>query len=496
MDPGEVPAFLPQLSQLEEIVIARAHVQIVVKRYQGHQYRYSGHCVTFLQNIVKTVSVLPNLPEELDILILRPSNIATDDRQFRRQFLQDFRVHRAAILTWLQFLKANHPDYRYINISTDRLNALPLDGDVSDLITTIDEDTDVTDLTTTEPSEHDLPPLNSNSMVLNTNSDSTEQDQIFEELTGCKQTVPGSLLAPSIRMTPIDKASSIQRIFAIAFPTLYPIGRADFNTPQQHTVTLKAYIQHLLRFTDGRFGSYARWRFLTFNILIRQKAGTAARYYVLKTSELHDLDYNELRTALKTNDALLPQIVRQGSSLLGTRPFWKNKSNSLYTQARFLTLLISPVFITFSYADMQQNDLQRHLLHYEEYLTAPDYTRRHIVWQNVQDQPYIIAAYLDLQFRTYLRTVLCPYLQYDDFWQRYEWQARSSSYIHALFWVPSAPPLDQSTDASWSVFIKYWGERITAWNPDPLQLPDDRNPASLLHINVTNTSDQFAAFLN
>ena len=122
--------------------------------------------------------------------------------------------------------------------------------------------------------------------------------------------------------------------------------------------------------------------------------------------------------------------------------------------------------------------------------------QRRIVWQNVQDQPHIIAAYLDLRFRTYLRTVLCPYLQYDDFWWRYEWQARGSGHIHALFWVLSAPPLDQSTDASRSVFAEYWGKRITAWNPDPLRLSDDRNLASLLHIDVTNTSDQFAAFLN
>ena len=139
--------------------------------------------------------------------------MATDDIQFKRQFLQDFHVRRSAILTWLQFLKANHPNYQHINISTDRLNALPMDDDVSGSITTIDENTvesiDATEPTITEPSEHDLPPPNSNSMVLNTNSDSTEQDQIFEELTGRKRTVPGSLPAPSIRITPIDKASGI-----------------------------------------------------------------------------------------------------------------------------------------------------------------------------------------------------------------------------------------------------------------------------------------------
>jgi hypothetical protein len=35
-----------------------------------------------------------------------------------------------------------------------------------------------------------------------------------------------------------------------------------------------------------------------------------------------------------------------------------------------------------------------------------------------------------------------------------------------------------------------------AWNPDQLWLPDARNPVSLARINITNTADQFAAFLN
>jgi hypothetical protein len=101
----------------------------------------------------------------------------------------------------------------------------------------------------------------------------------------------------------------MEQIFAMAFPTLYPTGRADFNAPRQRTVTLKAYIQHLLRFQDGRFGRHPRWRFLAFNILIRRKAGSAARYYILKTSGLKDLDYNELRDTLQADESLLLQIV-------------------------------------------------------------------------------------------------------------------------------------------------------------------------------------------
>ena len=194
--------------------------------------------------------MLLSLLEELNILILRPLDNATDDSRYRRQFFQDFRVRRAYILTWLQFLKAYHPDYRYINISTDRLEALPINGDVSALIVTVIENTSTDDpvLVSTAPTKHDLPPLNSSSMVLNTNSDSTEQDQIFKEFTGRKRPIPAFLLALSIRITLINKASSTERIFAIAFPTLYPTSQADFNAPRQHTVTLKAYIQHLLCF--------------------------------------------------------------------------------------------------------------------------------------------------------------------------------------------------------------------------------------------------------
>jgi hypothetical protein len=83
-----------------------------------------------------------------------------------------------------------------------------------------------------------------------------------------------------------------------------------------------------------------------------RKANSSARFYVSKASGLKDLSRDELIEALLTDDALLPQIVRQGSDLIGTRPFWRNRSNHLQAQARFLSPGMSPVFVTFSAADM------------------------------------------------------------------------------------------------------------------------------------------------
>lgn len=80
MDPGPVADHLPALTQIEEMIIARCHVQMVLFRYRGHQYHYSGHCVSFIRNTVKTVTVLPNLPADLDVVLIRPPNTDQNPR--------------------------------------------------------------------------------------------------------------------------------------------------------------------------------------------------------------------------------------------------------------------------------------------------------------------------------------------------------------------------------------------------------------------------------
>jgi hypothetical protein len=134
-------------------------------------------------------------------------------------------------------------------------------------------------------------------MVPNLNITTTEVDLIFEEIAGQKRPLP-SLPAPSIQQTPLDEASGKDRIFAMAFPTLYPTGQADFNTPRLRKVDLNDYAQYLMRFHDGRFGRHPRWRFFVFNILMRRKANSATRFYVSKASGLNDLSRDELAEAL------------------------------------------------------------------------------------------------------------------------------------------------------------------------------------------------------
>jgi len=70
MDPGEVDASLPVLTQTEEMLIARVHVYVEVRQIRGAQYRYTGNVVNFHRKSSALFARLPQLPENIDVLIL------------------------------------------------------------------------------------------------------------------------------------------------------------------------------------------------------------------------------------------------------------------------------------------------------------------------------------------------------------------------------------------------------------------------------------------
>ena len=94
------------------------------------------------------------------------------------------------MITWLQYLKDYHPDYRYITISLDCINALLVDSDVSSSFTAIIDYKDpLGQPALGEPIVQnllvsaELPPPNSQSIVPNLNITTTEVDLILEEIS-------------------------------------------------------------------------------------------------------------------------------------------------------------------------------------------------------------------------------------------------------------------------------------------------------------------------
>ncbi|CAE6994931.1 hypothetical protein PTTW11_00008 [Pyrenophora teres f. teres] len=74
IDSGQAAAGLEPLTQIEEMLIARVHCFVEVRQVRGVQYKYKGHVVNFLTNTPKVYNRLPLLPEDLDVILIRPAN--------------------------------------------------------------------------------------------------------------------------------------------------------------------------------------------------------------------------------------------------------------------------------------------------------------------------------------------------------------------------------------------------------------------------------------
>ncbi|KAM4066720.1 ATP-dependent DNA helicase PIF1 [Hirsutella rhossiliensis] len=223
LDFGEVPANLPDLTMVEEMLIARVHVHVKVLQVRGAQYKYRGHVVHFLRNVGRLFEELPVLPEELDIVLLRPPNVEGDPR-FRQQFARDFR---------------------------NRLQRLPLDGSiVASIASQVADIADgevpqgpVEEVVEEDPSDADA------SAIPNLQVTDTELNAL---------------------QTPIDEFNRSQPLLTLAFPTLYPDGKADFVELRLRSITYQDYLGHAMRWHDGRFARHKTWPFVALNTMLQE----------------------------------------------------------------------------------------------------------------------------------------------------------------------------------------------------------------------------------
>jgi hypothetical protein len=79
---------------------------------------------------------------------------------------------------------------------------------------------------------------------------------------------------PSIRSTPLNEFNRSQALLSLAFPTLYPEGRAEFVKNRLRPIKYAEYIEHALRWHDGRFARHPSFRFVVFNTLMRTQVST------------------------------------------------------------------------------------------------------------------------------------------------------------------------------------------------------------------------------
>ncbi|XP_044717909.1 uncharacterized protein HRG_08551 [Hirsutella rhossiliensis] len=265
---------------------------------------------------------------------------------------------------------------------------------------------------------------------------------------------------PSIRRTPIDEFNRSQPLLTLAFPTLYPDGKADFVEPRLRSITYQDYLGHAMRWHDGRFARHKTWPFVALNTMLQEA--------------MAEPDEPEAQ-------ALIQSITRQAAVIRGTRPYWYKQRKEL--EAYAYNLGKPGLFATASAADYHWESLYRHMPRFDEWQTAPEVARMALSRQLLRDNAHIAAYHFHKRYTLFRTIVLKQKFNLTDSWGRYEWQGRGSSHHHGLSWLSGHPDLDADNDQSREQFARIWGYHVSAVNPEPQRIQGARNDGQINHYN-------------
>lgn len=220
---------------------------------------------------------------------------------------------------------------------------------------------------------------------------------------------------PPISLTPINEYTT-DGLFVMAFPTLFPKGIATFNQQNMKEVKLHEYALHLLRYHDNRFGQHPRFRYFILNILMRHRSQSTASVFVQKHLECSlPTTILALQQRLKDlpDDKLADQVMRFGSIIRGTRPFWSHRRGELSDMV--IQVGCPTLFFTLSATDTKWHDL-----HNVMPSTAPTNPTAASRWriQNIVQNPHLSALYMHHRFIAFHEEVLEKILCTTDYWYR------------------------------------------------------------------------------
>ncbi|CAB3979506.1 ATP-dependent DNA helicase PIF1 [Paramuricea clavata] len=310
----DVPTELQNLTQVEEMLVARALPIMRVYIKPGGQRGYSGHCVNLPQNVKELATSLPRYPKDLSVIIVK---VKGKDNSFRDVAVRREKVHNA--LLWLV---QNNPHYDELEINEDALNSLPENGIPADLMTVETEN----EIISNDDAMSDLGPPTDNpseDIVYNNSTDMNSFLPVGEQQEQEIEAVRNQLSAnepipwPDIECEPLNEYQ-ISHLATMAFPTLFPDGKGDpTNQSILRNVPLQERIKHLLKFSefiDGkwvyRFANHPRFSYWAFNMIHRKRILQQSGIFTKQNPGETHLTIDELREmAASDNSALLMSKV-------------------------------------------------------------------------------------------------------------------------------------------------------------------------------------------
>ncbi len=454
MIPSPVPHELQNLTQTEEMLIARALPIMRVYIKPGGQRGYSGHCINLPQNVTELAKSLPRYPKDLAIIIVK---IKGKDNTFKDVTVRKQKVHDA--LVWL---KNNNPHYSELIINEHALNSLPENGVPPELMTVETDD----DIISDEDCSSDMGPPTGNpseDIVYNDSDMSSflpvgEKQQQEIEAVKSQLSEHEPISWPTVENEPLNEYQ-ISHLATMAFPTLFPDGKGDpTNQALLRDVPLQERIKHLLKsaeIVDGkwvyRFANHPRFSYWAFNMIQRKRILQQSGIFLKQNPGEAHLTLDELREMAAGNNAnmFMSKVSRYVGNIAGTNAYWNRVREEL--KAIITNVGAPTLFFTFSSADMHWPEL------YALFNANVDCENANISSevrrQNVINNPHLVDWFFTQRLESFVKHWLYETLGAKWHWFRYEYQGRGSIHCHGTAKLNNDPGLCQLTQTALKGFL-------------------------------------------
>jgi len=338
---GNVPDVLKDLSLVEEMLIGKRIMRSFVFYLHGsggvtsRQRASKGNVISFDLDPSSTLRALTNrLPRRAeslsDVLSVRlVVTPATSDEQVRQQpeVKRVLHVRRSRIAAALNWLHANNILYSTLDIDSDALHSLPIDGVPESFWTTSirrvtgysnpDDAERAGYVVQVDDATHESSGVNTSGM-LDSNGTRAAAEQIRFNVYQC-------LIGLNVGMgsKPVSEYDRSAELIASAFPCLFPygVGAPGFKTGECESgvtkeVSFEEHMRLLLEHRENRFGGHPTFVFVALNMLRRRDANAQVR------AVMRHADAEQLSTELSAVD---PDVLEELKTTIASNPKMSSK---------------------------------------------------------------------------------------------------------------------------------------------------------------------------
>ena len=447
----QLPMELQELSHAEKMLIQRISPFVPLYHIKWGTFGLSGHVCAFEQDIEGFCARLPRDRSDVSMMKVMQSVRAEIGSMNKQAAIKAFRVRKDKVFAALRFLKEYNPLYSDIVIDLDALDWIDgaegvLDGaevKVDDFVTSADNTAETADMgPAPDQAMHPAQTgdnvscfgfLHEGGMGELSADDTTANDVLRNAVSQSPNRKDIVVDWPDIGDIPVSEYSD-KKIFALAFPWLFPGGLGDVK---DHPGSITTWGKHMLFYQDGRFARDKIFCFFALNYIVRRRNNSAGKFFVDDFQRNCPDTLEELKDAiLQGETSFVNSLTYFNKRITGSTPFWLGKKSEVYTWINHHVQAghgAPMFFITLSCAEYYWADIVD-LLRHRMALADIDYSHCYVgspkMPEIVNDYAVVIQEYFQLRVVTWLQTVGKQIFGIDHYWVRYEF-APGRGQIHA-----------------------------------------------------------------